>query len=54
MTHGQPCVKVHVFTRHMGSHVSTWMSFELCIMEGGSQLVHRRREKKGKEEKGRK
>ena len=31
VTHGKPCVKMHVFTRHMASYVSTCMGFDLCI-----------------------
>ena len=38
MTHGKPCVKMHVFTRQMESHVSTFMDVKLCI----NRCVHRR------------
>ena len=48
MTHGKPCVHLHVFTRHMASHVST-------CMEGASSInrsVGRRRgEKERKRER---
>ena len=48
---------MHVLIRHMASHMSTCMGFDLCINEegggggggvGGSQPVRRRREKEGK------
>ena len=45
VTHGKPCVHLHVLTRHMASHVST-------CMEGSSSVnrsVHRRR--RGEEER---
>ena len=45
VTYGKPCVHLHVFTRHMASHVST-------CMEGASSinmLVRRRR--RGEEER---
>ena len=41
MTHGKPCVKMHVFTRHMENHVSTCMECQLMykwvvfVEEGG-------------------
>ena len=39
MTHSKPCVPIHVFTRHMASHVSTCMDVKLCI--NGGQFVER-------------
>ena len=51
MTHGKPCVKMHVLTRHMGSHVSTCMSFELCIKGGGGGGGGGGKKRKGGNEK---
>ena len=46
VTHGEPCVHLHVFTRHMESHVSTFM-------EGASSInrLVRRRMRGGEEKK---
>ena len=45
MTHGKPCVHLHVFTRHMASRVSTCMEDASSI----NRLVRRRR--RGEEER---
>ena len=52
MTHGKPCVKMHVLLRHIASHVSTCKGFELCINRGGSQLVYGKREQEERRERG--
>ena len=52
MTHGKPCVKVHVFTRHMASHVSTCMGFDLCINRGVHNQFVEGETMKGKKKKG--
>ena len=54
MTHAKPCVIMHVFTRHIASHVSTCMELKFCI-NGRSQTIRRRMRgsRKGKD-KGRK
>ena len=56
MTHGKPCVKMHVFTRHMPSHVLTFVECEIMykwdvfVEEGGGS--RKRKEKGRKREKG--
>ena len=47
MTRGKPCVKMHVFTIHMASHVSTCMGFDLCI--NGEFTIGSWKERKGRE-----
>ena len=58
MTHGKPCVKMHVLLRHMASHVSTCKGFELCINRGvHNQFMaeeNRRKGEKGERRKERK
>ena len=44
MTHSEPCVHLHVFTRHMASHVST-------CMEGASSINRSVRRRRGEEER---
>ena len=61
MTHGKPCVKLHVFTRHMASHVSTCMKCaiqykweEISSVEGQprrKEIEKRKRKRKGRERK---
>ena len=43
-THDKPCVHLHVFTRHMASHVST-------CMEGASRINRSVRRRSGEEER---
>ena len=54
VTHGKPCVTIHVFTRHMGSHVSTCMECEFCINGGHKQFVKGGGGSRKGKEKGRK
>ena len=51
VTHGKPCVHLHVFTRHMASHVSTFMEGASSINR--SQTIRRRggREQERKRER---
>ena len=51
MTHGKPCAHLHLFTRHMASHVSTCMEGASSINR--SQTIRRRggREQERKSER---
>ena len=52
VTHGKPCVHLHVFTRHVAIHVSTWMEGASCINGDVRRRRGRRKEKrKGGKEK---
>ena len=40
VTHGKPCVKMHVFTRHMASHVcDTWKA--MCQLVWNVNFVYK-------------
>ena len=57
MTHGKPCVNLHVFTRHMASHVSTFIEGAssiirlVCRRRRGEEERKREREERRKERK---
>ena len=55
LTHDKPCVKMHVFIRHMANHVSTCMECQLMykwvVFVEGKEKREGEKERKGKEKR---